>query len=76
MNDSRAVILHELKKIAKDNSIEFDIYPDYYEDSFYHSPIIKRTKNNLMLRLKALFEIYTNESYYNEIIESFKPKSN
>ena len=69
MNDSRAVILHEIKKIASKENIIFDIEPTYYEDSFNHSPIVRMDTNNFILTLQRIFEIYTMKENYERVIQ-------
>lgn len=69
MNDSRSVILHEIKKIAEKENIIFDVEPTYYEDSYYHSPIIKRDTNNFILTLTKIYDTYIIEENYGSYLE-------
>ncbi|MCD8020664.1 MAG: SMEK domain-containing protein [Clostridiales bacterium] len=67
MNDSRAVILYELKKIADSEKIDFGILPDYYKDSICYSPIIRNNKGDFLTVLKNIIEIYGDEQKYRSL---------
>lgn len=68
MNDLRSVVLHELKIIADSEDVTFDVNPDYYKDSFFHSPIIKDC-GNFMETLNSIFKIYADKKQYEKIVK-------
>lgn len=58
MNDVRAIILHYLSEISKENNVAFELYPEYYNDSFWHSPFINGEVKEFLPKLKEVYDYY------------------
>lgn len=58
MNDTRALLLYELRRIAEGEKIPFDINPGYYEDSLYHSPKIAGDLDDFLVTLQKVYKAY------------------